>query len=317
MSRGLDLDRDDERGLDLRHTPPGVRAPSLPHLEPRDPNHRSPTVPAWHFTLPSGRERSEVFSRRGHFRLRDTESHTLVTVGTFRVVFERDLVEGPYHGDGARLAQDVKSLRAQGLLDRRTIASDENGHTMGVLALTEDGRALLEAQRTGNPDERTQRISHGWRKPAEIIHDASLYRMYQVEAAAIEDRGDHITRVVLDDELKQEIYAVANRQSAASAHDYHRALEDAGRASHVPIVDGHLEFPDVRIEYETASGDRSRVDLELVTAAYRPGQIGGKRAAGFRLYSAHGSARRGIHSLGARGRGGASHEHFLSSLLSL
>ncbi len=95
MSRGLDVDREDERGLDLRKATPAVRAPSLPRLEPRDPHHRSLTVPASHFTLRSGRERSDVFSRRGHVRLRDTESQTLVTVGTFRVVFERDLVEGP------------------------------------------------------------------------------------------------------------------------------------------------------------------------------------------------------------------------------
>jgi hypothetical protein len=314
MSRGLDLDRDDDRAADLRR---GVAGLSSPRLEPRDLAHRSATVPGWHFTLPRGPQRNDVFARRGHFRLRGTESHTLVTVGTFRVVFERDLLEGPYHGDAARLAQDVKSLRAQGLIDRRTIASDESGHAMAILALTDHGADLLEAQRSRDEDERDQVVYHGWRKPAEIIHDASLYRMYEVEAAAIEERGGRVMRVVLDDELKQTIYSVANRHQTASEYQRHRALEGAARASGVAIVDGHLELPDVRIEYETAAGDRARVDLELVTAAHHASHIAGKQAAGFTLYSAHGSPGRGIHPLGARGRGGASHEHFISSLLSL
>ncbi len=119
-----------------------------------------------------------MFTRHEHFRLRDTESRSLVTVGSFRVVFERDLLERSYRGDDARLAQDVKSLRAQGLIDRRTIASDDNGHMMGILALTEHGAELLEAQRDRAEDERDQAVHHGWRKPAEVIHDASLYRAH-------------------------------------------------------------------------------------------------------------------------------------------
>jgi len=58
---------------------------------------------------------------------------------------------------------------------------------------------VLEAQRSRAEDEgRSEQAVHaGWRKPAELIRDASLYWMYQVEAAAIEDRGGRIERVVL------------------------------------------------------------------------------------------------------------------------
>jgi hypothetical protein len=190
---------------------------------------------------------------------------------------------------------------------------------MGVLALTDRGRALLEARRDHDSDDGPgQAVYAGWHKPAEVVHDASLYRMFQVEAAAIEDRGGRIDRVVLDDELKREVYARTNRSRFDSDDERDQALADAAHACHLPMIDGHIEFPDVRIEYETAAGERGRVDLELVTSAYHGGHLAGKQAAGFTLYSAGGSAARGIHALSTTGGGSApGHERCLVSLLSL
>jgi hypothetical protein len=326
MSRGRDDDRDDERGrqpepprprLETRdERPETLRRANARPFEPRDATRRSATLPTHHFTLPDREERERIGPTLRSYRLRDTESVTLVALGTFRVVFERDLETGPYHDDPDRLAQDVRHLRAQGLIDRRTIATDEAGHAIGVLTLTEAGRRLLETRRL-DPDTPTrQAVSCGWKKPAETVHDASLYRMYQIEAAAIEARGGHIERVVLDDELKREVYALANRGRTDSPEAGSLALAAAARACQVPIVDGHLELPDVRIEYATAEGQRTRVDLELVTPDYRRGQVAAKHAAGFTLYSAGGSATRGIHSLGGH-RGAPAHDRYLSELLSL
>jgi hypothetical protein len=177
-------------------------------------------------------------------------------------------------------------------------------------------RALLEAHRDDRDPEPHQAVYGGWRKPAEVIHDASLYRMYQVEAASIEARGGRIERVVLDDELKRDVYGRANRRPCTTDDERRRALAEAARAFHVPVIDGHLELPDVRIEYDTAGGDRTRVDLELVTADYHRGHLAGKQAAGFTLYSAEGSATHGIHSRRG-GRSAARHEHLISDLLSL
>jgi len=75
----------------------------------------------------------------------------------------------------------------------------------------------------------------------------------------------------------------------------------------------------VRVEYDMPGGRGGRVDLELVTAAYRGGAIAAKAAAGFTMYSAGGCASRGIHSLGGSdgGRGTASNERWISGLLSL
>ncbi len=301
MSRGLDLDRDDDRSREEEaecraHEARGAHR-LLREDDARDPTRRSEHLPSRDFALPDSRDRVTVQVRARGYRLRDTEGETLVAAGSFRMVFERDLRDGLYRGDAERLAQDVKRLRAQGPLDRRTLVVDDRGHSIGVLALTERGRALLEARRDRDPDDGPgQAVCAGWHKPAEVIHDASLYRMFQVEAAAIEDRGGRIDRVALDDELKREVYARANRSRFDSDDDGQEALAAAAQACYLPIIDGHLEFPDLRIEYETAAGERGRVDLELVTSAYHGGRLAGKQAAGFTLYRAGGSAARGIHS---------------------
>ena len=52
-----------------------------------------------------------------------------------------------------------------------------------------------------------QQFYAGFVKPQEVAHDATLYRMYQTEAAEIEKGGRIIRRVVLAYELKKSIYA--------------------------------------------------------------------------------------------------------------
>ena len=59
----------------------------------------------------------------------------------------------------------------------------------------------------------------------------------------------------------------------------------------LPVVDGHLELPDVRIEYETPDGRIEYRDVELVTEHYSRGQLAGKAQAGFTLYRAAGAGR--------------------------
>jgi hypothetical protein len=59
------------------------------------------------------------------------------------------------------------------------------------------------------------------------------------------------------------------------------------------VVDGHLELPDLRIEFETADGRRECRDVELVTPHYSLGQLAVKASAGFALYRAAGAGRVG------------------------
>ena len=142
MSRGLEIDdgRDEERraatsgfdGTAVRSARVGDR--------PRDPRVRSATLPHRHFTLPRGPARETVRGRARSYRLRGTESHVLTAAGIFRVVFERDLQETVYRDDPTRLAQDVRHLMRQGLLERHTVAADHRGRALAVLNLTRDGQ---------------------------------------------------------------------------------------------------------------------------------------------------------------------------------
>jgi hypothetical protein len=258
------------------------RAPSR-EPDTRDPDHRSWSLPDGRFSLPSGMDRQSVWGRDRSYRLRDTESHTLDTIGTFHLVFDRDLGEGRYRGDRDRLDDDLRSLTGQGLVESRTLHSGHQGNGMRVLALTEAGRDLLDDHRTVSfeRDRDCEDTVHaGFRKRSDRIYNASLYRMYQVEAAAIEHRGGTIRRVELEDDLKREVYHRAHLTRGLSEDLREERLADAARACHIPVVTGHLEFPDVRVDYDMPGGRGGRVDLELVTAAYRGGAIAAKAAAG-------------------------------------
>jgi hypothetical protein len=90
---------DDDRG-DAR-TDAWSRAPSR-EPDTRDPDQRSWSLPDGRFSLPSGMDRQSVCGRDRTHRLRGSGSHTLETIGTFHVVFDRDLRDCRYRGDDGR-----------------------------------------------------------------------------------------------------------------------------------------------------------------------------------------------------------------------
>ena len=51
------------------------------------------------------------------------------------------------------------------------------------------------------------------------------------------------------------------------------------------VVNEKIPLPDMRIEYQTAELELSRVDLELATPHYGPRGVAEKAKAGFSLYS--------------------------------
>jgi hypothetical protein len=310
VSRGLEIERDDRREIpEAREKPP----PRV-ELDLRDPRERSTTLPSRDFCLPRGAERETVWTQQRPYEIRGSESHVLVVAGTFRVVFERDLADRDT-SDSVRLLEDLRHLERHGLVLRRDVPSDDSGHGERVVCLTNEGRALLEGHRADERSAHGQDVHAGWQKPREVVHDASLYRMYQVEAAHIERQGGHVDRVTLGEDLKRKYCQIVNDDVARTRRiDNDRAR--AAAACQLPLVNGHVEIPDVRIEYTAATGTEGRVDLELVTDAYHAGQVAAKRAAGFTLYSAGGGD--GIHALGEPGpRSGASSLDFISSLLRL
>ena len=198
------------------------------------------------------------------------------------------------------MARDVRALDRQGLVERKEVAADRTGRHIRAVTLTPAGPALVErhasASRFSKDGDRP--VHSGWGKPRELAHDASLYRMYLAEEQRILNEGGLVRAVLLDDELKHRLYESLDewRDDTRDANQF-RLLELA-RAEDIPIVDDHLQFPDLRIEYDTASGARTKVDLELTTEHYRGRQVSAKRQAGFTMYGAHGRSLAGTSSGG-------------------
>ncbi len=108
--------------------------------------------------------------------------------------------------------------------------------------------------------------------------------MCRAKGAQIEARGGKVRRVVLDYELKKEAYSKLGRGRDAGALEYARRQQEIAAEQRLPIVDGKIALPDLRIEYETPEGDLDRVDLELATEHYHRGHMEAKARAGFKMY---------------------------------
>jgi hypothetical protein len=131
-----------------------------------------------------------------------------------------------------------------------------------------------------------------------LRHDAQLYPMFKAEAARIEDDGGRVTRVVLDYEFKRDYQTFLNRDHRPDEGDITADRVAFAEAHDLPVIDGHLALPDLRIEYETADGRLEHRDVELVTEHHSRAQRAGKARAGFSLYRASAGRR------GSAGRGG-------------
>jgi hypothetical protein len=225
-------------------------------------------------------------SRNRTYFLRDSEFETLAEIGTFRVVAAGDLAQFGYQGDTGRMKREVRRLEQQQLLSEKTISIGER-KTSRVFSLTKTGKRLIRKSRR-LPD--TQALYHGLGKLREANHDAELYRLYQNEIARIARAGGRPLRVVLDYELKRNL----NRDLAtlAPASDMQQARQRIAEKHGLSIVNGRIQIPDLRVEYETAEMGRKHVDLELATRNYRPRSLAEKAKAGFSLYARKEDAQR-------------------------
>jgi hypothetical protein len=124
--------------------------------------------------------------------------------------------------------------------------------------------------------------------------------MYEAEATQIQRRGGTVRRVLLDFECKKKIYAELNKPEDYGELSYTRRQEQLAQLYELPVVDGKIALPDLRIEYDTEEGDRAHIDLELATENYRPGHMRQKTRAGFKLYGVNTTSRG--HRAGWEGR---------------
>ena len=231
-------------------------------------------------------ERRPLVSRTYAYCVSPSELETMKDIGRFRTIALDDLARHRYRGNGEQARDELRSLQDQGLVERRTIWTGGKGERLTVLVLTKRGKTLLEREGHERPG---QQVYAGFVKPAEVHHDAAIYRMYQAEARKIEQAGGRVSRVVLDYELKRKVYrplAKARVQgSALPPAEYARRQAEVASENGLKVVRGKVLLPDLRIEYDTANGERAHVDLELATRHYRGSSLRGKAEAGFKMYA--------------------------------
>src|SRR5262249_47740758 len=152
---------------------------------------------------------------------------------------------------------------------------------LAVIVLTKAGKAAVESR----SDLGNQAVYSGFVKPAEVAHDAAIYRMFHKEAGKIVKEGGVIRRVVLDYELKRNVYAPLAKARELPAGEFARRKAEIAAENGLKVVAGKIPLPDLRIEYDNAQGERTFVDLELATHHYHGSHLQTKVDAGFKLYA--------------------------------
>jgi hypothetical protein len=212
------------------------------------------------------------------YRLTDTQHQAMCEIGRFRTLSITDLAHYRYQDDKPKMRQDCRQLLSQHLIQTRSLWVGNGKERLTVVTLTRDGKKALE--RSGEQGQ----FYAGFVKPAEMVHDSAIFRMYQAEAAKILKEGGQIRRITLDYELKRRVYSELAKQSPGSS-DYGKRQVQIADEHGLKVVRGHIQLPDLRIDYQTQNGEMARIDLELATGHYRGGQIAAKAAAGFKFYA--------------------------------
>jgi hypothetical protein len=272
-----DLSRGSRAGSDAR---------DRDQVDPRD-------VFMEHVDLPRGLDREHVHTHGHDYTLRGSETRTLTTVGAFRVVTASDLRDSFGQPLDPRQGE-LWHLRESKLVETVRLDRDNT-----VVTLTKEGRDLLESSRpdTAAPDR--QAFHDGIQRPRELKHDVQVYGAYLQEAERLREEGAHIHRVILENELKaeyQEFLQERNRDRQDSDGRPDRAVEEIQEwaVDHdLPCDDqGHVQFPDVRIEYDIDGHDHT-LDVEVMTPHYRGAHAAAKSSTGFACYGAGGGGRGG------------------------
>jgi len=248
------------------------------HLEVRRPPL---SQEARQLTIFTARYRTEYTDRDRSYSLRPSEIHTLTEVGKVRVVGVEDLAKYAYAGDRSRRDSDLRHLIRQGLVERYG-TSVLKKESQQVLTLTKQGQRLIR-RHSFVPED--QAIYSGLVKPKEADHDADLYRLYQKVADEIEGKGGKVLQVQLDYELKEKLYRKLGQAQARGDRETQRLKQAFARELHLPVAQGKVSFPDLRIEYASQDMEMARVDLELATGHYHAGHLAEKARAGFQIYA--------------------------------
>jgi hypothetical protein len=251
---------------------------------------RQPQIP---FTGPSERYETDRESAREpqeRYSLRDSEMQTLADIGMFRTLTLADLAKHRYAGNHTQAQVEIRNLVREGFLRIRTSHPSKAVYA----ALTHQGKELLNRGRSQG--DRQTYYAH-FVKPREMRHDAAIYRLYQAVAGRIAREGCHVRRVVLDFELKKSINSKVAKLGSLPEAEREQGRRQIALDHGLTVVDGKIPLPDLRIEYETAEREQTKVDVELATSDYHRDSLAAKARAGFSMYALHedvGALRRAI-----------------------
>ncbi len=271
------------------HPPIGRKREETAHDVPRERRRPVPSA--------GPRRPARTASNVVGLELRPEEKRLLNEAGRFRVVRTADLREALYQGKLRSLENDLRYLRDKGLVETQHVNLRRDGRRrtierVEVVTLTKEGRSLLIKQGDLPKD---QKVYAGLVKPREVEHDSQIYRAYRKEAERIESRGGSNLRVRLDFEIKADVQkAIYAERKANPARDMAEIKEQVAKQFDLPFVDGSIQIPDARIEYDLPrkvaqdidQGSRTgHEDIEVLTAAYHAGHLRAKAQAGFRNYA--------------------------------
>jgi hypothetical protein len=302
--RGRDLDRSPKRDVSRKEpepsAPPGPLDRRLGGLLEQAAERRFPKIPRRQYErnrpqeLPVRRDREPVRSRHhlqpglSGIRLHEQEKRLLGEAGRFRVVAVKDLKQTLYSGDERALRSDLRFLKEQGLVSHDLVNARRDGRSRSierieVITLTPPGEKLARLSNDSSPE---QKLYHGLVKPREAEHDSQIYRAYRKEWARIEKEGGINPRVLLDFELKSEVQrAIYAARKEEPERDLQEIKQQVAAEQQLPFVDGQIQIPDARIQYDLDPGSRTGYsDIEVVTAAYHAGHLRAKAQAGFHTY---------------------------------
>ena len=256
--------------------------------------------------LPRGTSRERVRVKDTEYRLSGEDVRVLATVGAFRVVPAGDLRE-PNSRTPTRPARDLERLRDLGLV--QTVPYVVGRTRTTLVTLTGRGRDVLEGARRPGAEGDRQAFHVGINKPRELAHDSRLYSAYMKAAERLAERSEPVRRVVLEEDLKREYQRFlqaenrARREHGQTPEERANAVARWAQEHQLPYEDGHVQFPDARVEYDGRDGRRSVEDIEVVTPHYRGAHAAAKARSGFTRYRASGARLGGLRTTGRSGRG--------------
>jgi hypothetical protein len=299
MHRDMDPRESDRERPDLsRGGRDGCKDRVAPNDEPRDALTRD-------LELPRGPRRERVRCGNWEGDLRGSEVRVLATTGALRVVPMDELRRPDDRTQAHR--KEVERLRGMDLV--RTMPYIVGRDRTTLVTLTERGRDLLEASRRERSAEPRQAFYAGVSKPRELAHDARVHRAYLEVCKRLDQRGLTVRRVVLEQELKREYQTFLQEPNRGRRESTGRPQRDSeeiarwAREHSLPIVDDHVQFPDLRLECEGRDGRREIEDVEVMTPHYRGAHAAAKVSAGFTRYGAVGARLSGSSGSRRAGRG--------------